>query len=410
MLLEAVGCQRLLVYSLLLSKKSCSFHQGHLLPLAIASLLILISCSSIALVGAFGNMGNFSGLISGFLIESLGSHLSLFLASACVWVGLFSIWLIVVGIIPYSLSGLCCSIYIAQFGGSLTSQTSSSTSLSIFPPRYQFKIASLAKGYSGISGAIIPALAGAYFEAVPPSLFILFSSLFIPISIFAGTFVVKDIPPQRSAHFKDPFPLISQHITPYYYHFLLLLLLSIFTALLPRLSIPYLPTISKICGALLVLWLGLIFIVPQYLFACQFHSTCQAFLRKCERNCSWLGTTTTAIVCSCCCDSGREKYSSVPDSTHSTTLTGQDQVAVTPMVELKSVEEGEGEGEGRLLEPTEDDSPMPIVSQSSEPSPVNHQSKYPDYTVRSPLSPLTHSLTHSLTPLLPPAPSNDSNL
>jgi hypothetical protein len=364
-------------------------------------------------------MGNFSGLISGYIIESLGSHLSLFIASACVWIGLFSIWLIVVGIAPYSLPGLCCSIYIAQFGGSLTSQTSSSTSLSIFPSRYQFKIASIAKGYSGIAGAIIPALAGAFFESSPPSLFILFSSVFMPISIFAGTFAVKDIPPQGSAHFKDPLPMISQHIAPFYFHFFFLFLLSVVTALLPRLPLPYLQIISKICGVLLVAWLGLIFIVPQHLFTCQFQQTWQALLKKTEKNCSCLRMGIITLLSSCCsCNYGREKYSSVPDSSHSTVPVTLEEKSAddNPMFELRNVEEGEamererkgergGEDQGEGIRELADDlletdSPMPTELPSNELSLTIPQSKYPDYTVPP----------YPFSSLLPPCPYSPPSL
>lgn len=290
-------------------------------------------------------MGNFSGLISGFIIEWLGSHLSLFIAATCVWGGLFSIWLVVMGVIPCSVPVLCCFIYLAQFGGSLTSQTSSSTSLSIFPSLFQYKIASIAKGFSGISGAVISAIAGAYFED-SPNLFILFASAFIPISIFGGAFVVPDIPPNGREHFKEPTLTISQRITPYYYHFICLLLSSIVTALLPLFSVPYLPIISKVCGTFMVVWLALIFIVPSYLYITNFHAKFQKIISS---YLSWIGS---------------ERYTSVPDSTHSTTVTSDDQV-VNPVIEMRNLEDGTENNSWSNIQTTEQSIP----------------SKYPNYNV-----------------------------
>jgi hypothetical protein len=70
-----------------------------------------------------------------------------------------------------------CSIYIAQFGGSLTSQTSINTSLSIFFSRYQFKIASLAKPKKGGPKDTQESLV----QSFPPSLVLSLNHL-IPLS------------------------------------------------------------------------------------------------------------------------------------------------------------------------------------------------------------------------------------
>jgi hypothetical protein len=95
------------------------------------------------------------------------------------------------------------------------------------------------------------------------------------ISIFAGTFAVKDIPPQGSAHFKDPLPLISQHIAPFSSHFFLLYLLSIITALLPRLPSP--DRLEDMWGSLG----GVVRITLHHpLFTCQFQQTSMFELRN----------------------------------------------------------------------------------------------------------------------------------
>jgi hypothetical protein len=105
------------------------------------------SASNIALVAAFGNLGTFSGIVSGFIINSVGVRYALYIATFLVWFGLFFIWLSVTEAIPSGIASMCFYIYLAQLGAATTSQSSSSTSLTIFPTPLGFKIASISKAY-----------------------------------------------------------------------------------------------------------------------------------------------------------------------------------------------------------------------------------------------------------------------
>jgi MFS family permease len=331
---------------------------------------------SIALIGAFGNLGNSSGLLSGFIIESFGSNLGLFLSAICVWFGLFSVWLVVTNLIPSSLPLLCFSIYLAQFGGSLTSQTTACTSLSIFPSLFQYKIASLAKGYSALSGALISALSGAFFNS-SPNLFILFSAVFIPICIFTGTFIVPDIPIEGSAHFDETNETISARLTPFYFHFLLLLLLSFFTAIFPLFSLffssltPLFPLLAQLCGVLVVVWLGMIFIAPHSLYLCQ--RWWEQRSRRSSRQSGWNWRS----------DKSTNPYSVISDSTHTSSSVGAVTHSVDdPSVELHQLEENPLVTNESATETTTTTSDPSLEAVSSE-TPV----KYPNYNVCLPLFP-----------------------
>jgi MFS family permease len=218
------------------------------------------SPTEIALIGAFGNVGSFSGYLSGVLIDFAGVRNAMYVASSMVFFGLFLIWLSIEKYLPASVGSLCLLIYICQFGAATVSQGSSSTAILIFPVESVAQIAGLSKAYYGIAGAILSSIAGSYFLNADNA-FILFATLFMSIGIACGGFFFNLLPANLIDFSYEFEHQIRTDLSPYLRHLLgLVSLIVIFAAL----DVSNLPSSwpSLAVATVIILWQMSLLLLP----------------------------------------------------------------------------------------------------------------------------------------------------
>lgn len=218
------------------------------------------SASEVALIASFGNFGSYSGFVSGYVIIALGAGLSIQLASVLMFGSLFCMWLSVTQAIPSTVASLCIYIFLAQIGASTISQGTLSSSVKSFPAGVRSQIASLAKSYYGIAGALLAVISSIFF-ASNGSAFILFCSLGIPLCTFYGGSQLHPLPSSMISFDFELSKHLMTSLSPYYNHFFILLLTSI-VALVLSLSID-MHVVLMVVGGLLVAIFFAINLVPN---------------------------------------------------------------------------------------------------------------------------------------------------
>jgi hypothetical protein len=215
------------------------------------------SPQQLALVASFGNLGTFSGFISGLIIDYTTVRKAVFIGSTFIWFGLFFIWLSVTKQIGSNVGLLCIYIYMSQLGAATMSQASSSTAMLIFPSESHGQVASIAKAYYGVAGAVLSSIAATYFVDQDKG-FVLFVSLFIPICNCIGGALMNLLPEDQISYATQKANKIPTTLSPYYKHFLALLVLIMITAALYLTKNSGGPPVHQLFGTIVVLWLCLV--------------------------------------------------------------------------------------------------------------------------------------------------------
>lgn len=222
-----------------------------------------LSPGEIALIGSFGNLGTFSGFVAGYLIDLVGPRRAVFIGSVAIWFGLFFIWLSVSKRIESSVGALCFFIYVAQVGAATMSQSGSSTSMLIVPSESHGTVASLAKAYYGIAGAVLSSIAATAYDGDEKG-FILFASIFISVATFTGGLFINFIRPEKLTYSFEKKRNIKVTFAPYYQH-LIVLISAILVCAALYLSDSGGNQFHQFVGSLVVIWVGGVLFI-DYIF------------------------------------------------------------------------------------------------------------------------------------------------
>ena len=76
----------------------------------------------IALISVFNNVGQFSGVVGGYVIDNHGPTKASYVSGGCFFFGYLLLWLQVMEHIPSSLGSLCVTMLVAQIGLSCVAQ------------------------------------------------------------------------------------------------------------------------------------------------------------------------------------------------------------------------------------------------------------------------------------------------
>jgi MFS family permease len=224
-----------------------------------------LSTGDIALIGSFGNLGTFSGFVAGYLIDLVGPRRAVFIGSVAIWFGLFFIWLSVSKEIESSVGALCFYIFVAQVGAATMSQSGSSTSMLIVPSESHGTVASLAKAYYGIAGAVLSSIAATSYDGDEKG-FILFASIFISVSTFTGGIFLNFIRPEKLSYNNEKKRNIRVSFAPYYQHLIILITAILVCAALYLSDNSGGTQFHQFVGSLVVIWLGCVLLIDHFFF------------------------------------------------------------------------------------------------------------------------------------------------
>lgn len=224
-----------------------------------------LSPGEIALIGSFGNLGTFSGFVAGYLIDLVGPRRAVFIGSVAIWFGLFFIWLSVSKNIDSSVGALCLFIYVAQVGASTMSQAGSSTSMLIMPSESHGTVASLAKAYYGIAGAVLSSIAATAYDNDEKG-FVLFASIFISVSTFVGGTLINFIRPENLSYSYERKRNIKVSFSPYYKHLVVLIIGILACAALYLSKNSGGNQFHQFVGSMVVIWMGCVLLIERVYF------------------------------------------------------------------------------------------------------------------------------------------------
>ncbi len=132
-------------------------------------------------LASIGNTGMYMSLMCGVLVEKYGFKKVISTGSCMIFVGFLYLYLAVSEYIPSSLYTVSAFYFLSQIGTSFHISTCVTLSVQLFPPQSRGMSIGLCKGYFALSSAVLADIAGGYFKQVP-SLYLLFVSIFIPIT------------------------------------------------------------------------------------------------------------------------------------------------------------------------------------------------------------------------------------
>jgi hypothetical protein len=80
------------------------------------------STRDIALISVFNNVGQFSGVVGGYVIDNHGPTAASYVSGCCFFFGYLMLWLQVSEHVVSSLASLCVTMLVAQVGLSCVAQ------------------------------------------------------------------------------------------------------------------------------------------------------------------------------------------------------------------------------------------------------------------------------------------------
>jgi hypothetical protein len=146
------------------------------------------------------------------------------------------------------------------------SQASSSTAMLIVPPEAHGYVASIAKAYYGIAGAVLSSVAATYFKDQDKG-FILFASFFMSLATAFGGLFINLIPEDRIPFDEERKAGLRTDLVPYFWHFCGLILAILLTAALYLSDNSGGPAVHKLFGTLVLLWLFAVYAIQAIFYS-----------------------------------------------------------------------------------------------------------------------------------------------
>ena len=193
-------------------------------------------------VASVGNTGLYLSLLAGLALERFGLQVVIRGGGFLIFIGFLYIWAAVEGLVPANIASICVFFFLSQFGVCCHVSSSVTFAVRLFPPESRGIGVGLAKGYFGLSSAVLGDFAGGYFSSAPSS-FLLFIALFIPLVGSVSSYFANLLPDSAV-----PFKIgETKSMLPYVIHWMVLFLVILSIGLLQFLTdLPgYADTISS---------------------------------------------------------------------------------------------------------------------------------------------------------------------
>ena len=145
----------------------------------------------LSIIGSCGSSGLYTGVVWGLALERFGPSKVLLCGSLLVAFGNLYVWLAVQRIVWHGVPILSFAYVIAQLGIAATTMTATALSIRIFPSIVTGQVTGLAKGYFGVSSAVLATISAGFFKTGDIN-FILFVALFIPGVLIFASFNVSE--------------------------------------------------------------------------------------------------------------------------------------------------------------------------------------------------------------------------
>jgi MFS family permease len=179
------------------------------------------SQSGIEIIASVGNTGLYLSLVGGILLDRFGLHFVVYLGGFLIFIGFFYIWLAVEGYMPADIISISVFFFLSQFGVCCHISSAVTSAVKLFPSEARGSVVGLAKGYFGMSSAVLSDFSGGYFSNAK-AYFILFIAIAIPCIGVAGSSLANFIPEHLISFEADEKKGISTSLLPFFLHWLCL--------------------------------------------------------------------------------------------------------------------------------------------------------------------------------------------
>lgn len=159
----------------------------------------------LAIIGSSGSTGLYTGVLCGLAVEYYGPRLTLRLGAILVFCGNLYIWLSVQRLLWHSVIAISVAyaiaqvfvheivffvLYLLQVGIACVTATAMVVAIRCFPCQVTGKTAGLAKGYFGVSSAVLSTCSAIFFHAKSIH-FIIFVAISLPAVQLYASFNVR---------------------------------------------------------------------------------------------------------------------------------------------------------------------------------------------------------------------------
>ena len=213
-------------------------------------------------IASVGNTGLYMSLLGGMLLDRYGLHFVIYLGGFFIFIGFLYIWLAVEGYVPADISSVSVFFFLSQFGVCCHISSAVTMAIRLFPPEVRGSAVGLAKGYFGLSSAVLSDFSGGYFSN-SKSYFILFIAIVIPIVGGAGVSLSNYIPHHALSFRFEERRGVDSSLIPFFFHWMCL-----FTVLLAvgytQYAYEYSGWSSLIMPSLLAITVLSVMLIPDY--------------------------------------------------------------------------------------------------------------------------------------------------
>lgn len=169
------------------------------------------------IIASVGNTGLYMSLIGGILLDRYGLHFVVFLGGFLIFIGFLYIWLAVEGYVPADILSVSIFFFLSQFGVCCHISSAVTSAVRLFPSEVRGSAVGLAKGYFGLSSAVLSDFSGGYFSK-SKAYFILFIAILIPVVGTVGVSFANFIPQHALTFRFDERRGINTSLAPFFYH------------------------------------------------------------------------------------------------------------------------------------------------------------------------------------------------
>ena len=213
-------------------------------------------------IASVGNTGLYMSLLGGMLLDRYGLHFVIYLGGFFIFTGFLYIWLAVEGYVPADISSVSVFFFLSQFGVCCHISSAVTMAIRLFPPEVRGSAVGLAKGYFGLSSAVLSDFSGGYFSN-SKSYFILFVAIVIPIVGGVGVSLSNFIPHHALSFQFEKRRGVDTSLIPFFFHWMCL-----FTVLLAvgytQYAYEYSGWSSLIMPSLLAVTVLSVMLIPDY--------------------------------------------------------------------------------------------------------------------------------------------------
>jgi MFS family permease len=169
------------------------------------------------IIASVGNTGLYMSLLGGMLLDRYGLHFVVYLGGFFIFIGFLYIWLAVEGYVPADILSVSVFFFLSQFGVCCHISSAVTSAVRLFPSEVRGSAVGLAKGYFGLSSAVLSDFSGGYFSK-SKAYFILFIAVLIPVVGTMGVSFANFIPQHALTFRFDERRGINTSLAPFFYH------------------------------------------------------------------------------------------------------------------------------------------------------------------------------------------------